>query len=166
MIEAENERMHLMTALLLNNPGRIVRSAVVVAQALFLAWYTTMYTICPRFCHRFVGYLEEEAVKTYTSIVDLIDKGKLKGFEILAPAAVRTYWALSEDATLRDVFLAIRAGKQFIHITHVVGCSSCGWLFAMCLLASSSSLRMNVCSPIVYLSHSYCLRVFICAGFS
>ena len=27
--------------------------------------------ISPRFCHRFVGYLEEEAVKTYTHCLEV-----------------------------------------------------------------------------------------------
>jgi len=29
------------------------------------------YMISPRFCHRFVGYLEEEAVKTYTLCLEV-----------------------------------------------------------------------------------------------
>ena len=44
----------------------------------FVTLFMMAYLISPRFCHRFVGYLEEEAVKTYTlclevrwSIVDL-----------------------------------------------------------------------------------------------
>eukprot|EP01053_Blabericola_migrator_P005885 Blabericola_migrator_1__5884@NODE_297_length_10209_cov_136_062907_g244_i0_p5_GENE_NODE_297_length_10209_cov_136_062907_g244_i0NODE_297_length_10209_cov_136_062907_g244_i0_p5_ORF_typecomplete_len332_score37_24AOX/PF01786_17/1_2e68COQ7/PF03232_13/0_0048_NODE_297_length_10209_cov_136_062907_g244_i064337428 len=109
--EAENERMHLMTALLLNNPGRITRMAVIGAQAGFLAWYTLMYLLSPTYCHRFVGYLEEEAVKTYTNIVELIDKGKLEGFKIVAPKASQVYYQLPEDAALRDVFLAMRADE-------------------------------------------------------
>lgn len=109
--EAENERMHLMTALLLNNPSKIVRSLVVIAQALFLCLYTTLYAFSPTFCHRLVGYLEEEAVKTYTDMVDKIDHGKLEGFKMAAPPAARAYWGLSEDATMRDVWLAIRADE-------------------------------------------------------
>ena len=41
----------------------------------FLTWYTFMYFVCPRYCHRFVGYLEEEAVYTYSKLIDEIDKG-------------------------------------------------------------------------------------------
>lgn len=29
------------------------------------------YFLSPRFCHRFVGYLEEEAVKTYTHCIEV-----------------------------------------------------------------------------------------------
>eukprot|EP01055_Gregarina_sp_Pseudo9_P001046 Gregarina_sp_Pseudo_9__1045@NODE_1678_length_1405_cov_170_794290_g1555_i0_p1_GENE_NODE_1678_length_1405_cov_170_794290_g1555_i0NODE_1678_length_1405_cov_170_794290_g1555_i0_p1_ORF_typecomplete_len348_score72_64AOX/PF01786_17/8_6e68COQ7/PF03232_13/0_0087_NODE_1678_length_1405_cov_170_794290_g1555_i0491044 len=109
--EAENERMHLMTALLLNNPGKITRFAVMGAQAGFLTWYTVMYLLSPTYCHRFVGYLEEEAVKTYTKLVELIDKDKLPGFKITAPRASQVYYQLPEDATLRDVFMAMRADE-------------------------------------------------------
>ena len=28
--------------------------------------FSVSYLLSPKFCHRFVGYLEEEAVKTYT----------------------------------------------------------------------------------------------------
>eukprot|EP01054_Gregarina_sp_Poly1_P005743 Gregarina_sp_Poly_1__5742@NODE_3019_length_1447_cov_301_934058_g1909_i0_p1_GENE_NODE_3019_length_1447_cov_301_934058_g1909_i0NODE_3019_length_1447_cov_301_934058_g1909_i0_p1_ORF_typecomplete_len178_score17_02AOX/PF01786_17/3_5e66COQ7/PF03232_13/0_0073_NODE_3019_length_1447_cov_301_934058_g1909_i05641097 len=109
--EAENERMHLMTALLLNNPGPITRIAVVGAQGVFLTWYTLMYLLSPTYCHRFVGYLEEEAVKTYTDLVHKIDQDKLPGFKTLAPRACQVYYQLPETATLRDVFLAMRADE-------------------------------------------------------
>lgn len=109
--EAENERMHLMMALMMNEPSKIVRAAVCVAQTLFLAWYSAMYALAPRYCHRFVGYLEEEAVKTYTGIVDYIDAGKLEGFKCRALPAIRAYYNLPEDATLRDAFLCIRADE-------------------------------------------------------
>lgn len=33
---------------------------------IFTNWFFMAYLISPRYCHRFVGYLEEEAVKTYT----------------------------------------------------------------------------------------------------
>ena len=36
----------------------------------------------PRYCHRFVGYLEEEAVRTYTHLIDeLDDPNKLPDFQ-------------------------------------------------------------------------------------
>ena len=36
------------------------------------------YFLSPRFCHRFVGYLEEEAVKTYTHCLEVGGKLKLQ----------------------------------------------------------------------------------------
>lgn len=109
--EAENERMHLMTAMLLRDPSFMVKANVLIAQGIFLPIYTLLYAVSPRFCHRFVGYLEEQAVKTYTHIVEQIDQGELPGFLVEAPAAIRKYWKLPEGATLRDVFLAMRADE-------------------------------------------------------
>lgn len=109
--EAENERMHLMMALMMNQPGKFVRALVMTAQTLFVAWYSAMYALSPRYCHRFVGYLEEEAVKTYSGIVNYIDEGRLPGFTIPACPAIRAYYRLPEAATLRDVFLCIRADE-------------------------------------------------------
>jgi len=44
---------------------------------------------------RFVGYLEEEAVKTYTHCIEELDAGKLpKWTSMPAPAIAREYWKL------------------------------------------------------------------------
>mmetsp|Transcript_109753 Transcript_109753/g.354074 ORF Transcript_109753/g.354074 Transcript_109753/m.354074 type:complete len:352 (+) Transcript_109753:78-1133(+) len=112
LAEAENERMHLLIALSLRQPGALFRAAVIGGQALFLSWYTLAYLVCPRYCHRFVGYLEEEAVHTYSKLLVDIDAGKLPLFENLqAPRMARVYYNLPEDAMLRDVFERIRADE-------------------------------------------------------
>ena len=42
------------------------------------------YIISPRTCHRFVGYLEEEAVVTYTHAIEELERGHLpKWYAIL-----------------------------------------------------------------------------------
>ncbi|KAL9968463.1 hypothetical protein ACROYT_G026840 [Oculina patagonica] len=69
--EAENERMHLMTALELKQPGILFRGIILLAQGVFVNFFFIAYLLSPRFCHRFVGYLEEEAVKTYTYCLKL-----------------------------------------------------------------------------------------------
>ena len=38
---------------------------------MFLSMFWIAYLISPRFCHRFVGYLEEEAVRTYTHCIEV-----------------------------------------------------------------------------------------------
>ena len=44
---------------------------------------------------RFVGYLEEQAVVTYTHILDELDAGRLPMWEKLpAPELAVTYWKL------------------------------------------------------------------------
>ena len=75
--EAENERMHLFLFLSMRSPGILYRLAVAIAQGVMVNSYFLMYFIAPRTCHRWVGYLEEEAVHTYTMLLEAIDSGKL-----------------------------------------------------------------------------------------
>lgn len=71
-----------------------------------------MYLISPRFCHRFVGYLEEQAVYTYTVLLECIDDGKLPQFALMkAPKQAIEYYDMPPDATFRDMILAIRADE-------------------------------------------------------
>merc|ERR1712048_1265032 len=112
LAEAENERMHLLIALKLRRPGPVFRLAVIATQAIALPAYTLAYLVVPSACHRFVGYLEEEAVKTYSHILEEIDAGNLPMFStMVAPAFARTYYHLPEDAMIRDVFECIRADE-------------------------------------------------------
>lgn len=67
--EAENERMHLLVAMRMKQPSALFRWAVAGTQAVFVVGFSACYLISPRYCHRFVGYLEEEAVMTYTKLL-------------------------------------------------------------------------------------------------
>jgi len=110
--EAENERMHLLTALELHQSGRIMRLMILIVQGVFTNFFFMCYLFFPNFCHRFVGYLEEEAVKTYTKILHEIDHGNLSKWKNEeAPKIAVKYWLLKEGATVRDVFAAIRADE-------------------------------------------------------
>jgi len=110
--EAENERMHLMTFLQLKKPGPIFRFAVIGTQYIFTAGFFTAYLVSPKFCHRFVGYLEEEAVITYTHILEELDAGRLPMWKHLpAPEVAVAYWQLPPNHTMKDVILAIRADE-------------------------------------------------------
>eukprot|EP00397_Hematodinium_sp_SG-2012_P053789 GEMP01064454.1.p1 GENE.GEMP01064454.1~~GEMP01064454.1.p1 ORF type:complete len:341 (+),score=67.58 GEMP01064454.1:92-1114(+) len=111
--EAENERMHLMIAMSLRKPGPFFRLAVLLTQFGFCNVYFLAYLISPRFCHRFVGYLEEEAVKTYTFILDRQKEGKLPMFDCLkAPQIGIQYYGLPEDAMISDVLECMRADES------------------------------------------------------
>ena len=58
---------------------------------------------------RFVGYLEEQAVVTYSSIIDDLDAGKFPMWTNLpAPVIAKDYWRLPEGSLMRDVILAVR----------------------------------------------------------
>jgi threonyl-tRNA synthetase len=110
--EAENERMHLLTFMELRQTGRVTRALILTIQGIFFNWFFLCYLVSPRFCHRFVGYLEEEAVKTYTHVLAEIDNGSLAKFAAAkaSPLAV-SYWKLSPDAPFRDLINAIRADE-------------------------------------------------------
>lgn len=110
--ESHNERMHLLTFLDMYKPGRLMRLMVFAAQGIF---YNTMfvgYLLSPSFCHRLVGYLEDEAVATYTKCLEEMDKGRLPqwsdpGFRI--PELAVKYWNMPEGRrTMRDLILYIR----------------------------------------------------------
>lgn len=121
--EAENERMHLMTFLALRRPGPLFRGSVIATQFIFTGAFSLLYMISPHFCHRFVGYLEEQAVVTYTDILDQLDSGKLPMWTSLpAPEIAVNYWKLRPGAVMRDVILAIRADEAHHRVVnHTLG---------------------------------------------
>ncbi|MEL6364503.1 MAG: alternative oxidase [Pseudomonadota bacterium] len=107
--EADNERMHLMTFIKVAQPGLFERALIMGAQAVFFSFYFAMYLFFPRTAHRFVAYLEEEAVKSYTQYLEEIDAGRLENGP--APQIAISYWNLPEDALLREVVEAVRADE-------------------------------------------------------
>lgn len=113
--EAENERMHLLTFMTLRQPGIVFRGAILITQGIVFNGLFLMYLVNPRFVHRFVGYLEEEAVRTYSHIIELIDEGKLPEFcgdkAQQVPDVAKMYWRLGDKATFRDMFSVIRADE-------------------------------------------------------
>jgi len=109
--EAENERMHLMIAMSLKKVSPPLRFIVFCAQMGITPFYAISYAFSPRFCHSFVGYLEEEAVKTYTKVLQDFDAGKLPKFECAAPEAARKYYHLPEGSSMRDIINNIRADE-------------------------------------------------------
>lgn len=108
--EAENERMHLMTFVKIAQPTWLERILVIVAQCVFYLTYLIIYLLSPKAAHRIVGYLEEEAVISYTQYLECIDNGKTEN--IPAPEIAIDYWNLSNDARLRDVIEVIRADEM------------------------------------------------------
>lgn len=55
------------------------------------------------------GYLEEEAVRTYTHLIQDIDNGVVWK-DTDAPKIGVQYWALPESSKMRELILAVRAG--------------------------------------------------------
>lgn len=104
--EAENERAHLMTFIEIAKPNFFERLLVILAQGIFFNAFFVFYILWPRVAHRFVGYLEEEAVYSYTEYLADIDAGRAEN--VPAPAYAIRYWKLPADARLRDVVIAVR----------------------------------------------------------
>ncbi|KAG6753703.1 hypothetical protein POTOM_041700 [Populus tomentosa] len=107
--EAENERMHLMTFMEVSNPRWYERALVFTVQGVFFNAYFLGYLISPKFAHRMVGYLEEEAIHSYTEFLAEVDRGNIKN--VPAPAIAIDYWRLPPNSTLRDVVVVVRADE-------------------------------------------------------
>jgi ubiquinol oxidase len=107
--EADNERMHLMTFIQVAQPSRFERAVIMVGQAIFYNAYFWLYLFAPRIAHRIVGYLEEEAVVSYTQYLAQIDAGQVENLP--APQIAIDYWHLPKTARLREVVIAVRADE-------------------------------------------------------
>ncbi|XP_073101398.1 ubiquinol oxidase 1a, mitochondrial [Elaeis guineensis] len=107
--EAENERMHLMTFMEVTKPRWYERALVITVQGVFFNAYFLGYLLSPKFAHRVVGYLEEEAIHSYTEFLKDLDAGKIEN--VPAPAIAIDYWRLPPDATLKDVVIVVRADE-------------------------------------------------------
>jgi ubiquinol oxidase len=110
LAEADNERMHLMTFVNIAQPNGFERFLIVSVQVLFVLFYGLLYILSPKTAHRFVGYLEEEAVLSYTQYLEEIDNGGLPN--VPAPQIAIDYWRLASDATLRDVVVKTRKDEE------------------------------------------------------
>jgi Alternative oxidase len=114
--EANNERMHLLSFIKMKDPSKLFRAAVVGSQFGFGTAFLLAYITSPRFCHSFVGYVEEEACATYTKIVKTIEAAP-EGSELavwrteLAPSIARGYWKLGAEGTVLDMMYAVRADE-------------------------------------------------------
>jgi ubiquinol oxidase len=104
--EAENERMHLMTFVLIAKPTWVERLLVLFVQGLMFNLYFLLYLITPKTCHRIAGYLEEEAINSYTEYLAEIDSGSIQN--VPAPLCAIDYWHLPAGAALHDLVIAIR----------------------------------------------------------
>jgi hypothetical protein len=99
---------------------------VLCAQGVFFNSMFLAYLISPATCHRFVGYLEEEAVLTYTLAIADLEAGKLplwthKDFKV--PDIAVDYWKMPEEnRTMRDLLLYIRADEaKHREVNHTLG---------------------------------------------
>lgn len=107
--EAENERMHLMTFIMIAQPSRFERLLVLAVQVIFFSGFFLLYIFSSKTAHRVVGYFEEEAIKSYTEYLQEIDDGNHEN--VPAPQIAIHYWNLPTDSRLREVVIAVRADE-------------------------------------------------------
>ncbi|KAF2402637.1 putative alternative oxidase [Trichodelitschia bisporula] len=122
--ESYNERMHLLIFLKMGEPGFFMRAAVLGAQGVFFNALFFSYLVSPRTVHRFVGYLEEEAVITYSREIADLDAGKLPKWEKMrAPEIAVSYYKMAEGRqSMRDLLLHIRADEaKHREVNHTLG---------------------------------------------
>lgn len=121
--EAYNERMHLLTFMKLAKPGIFMRMMLLGGQGVFFNIFFVAYLLMPRVCHRFVGYLEEEAVVTYTRCIEDINAGRLPAWKTMpAPALAREYWKMSDNSTMLDLIYYVRADEaKHREVNHTFG---------------------------------------------
>ena len=110
LAEAENERMHLMFFIAIAKPNFFERSIVLGAQVIFGLFYLFMYIFFTRTAHRMIGYFEDEAVKSYTEYLEIVESGKVEN--IPAPQLAIQYYKLGSDAMLSDLIKCVRADEQ------------------------------------------------------
>lgn len=110
LAEAENERMHLMFFIEIAKPNLIERTIVLSAQIVFGLFYLFMYIFFTRTAHRMIGYFEDEAVKSYTEYLEIVESGKVE--DIPAPQLAIQYYKLGSDSKLSDLIRCVRADEQ------------------------------------------------------
>ena len=110
LAEAENERMHLMFFIEIAKPNSFERLLVILAQGVFMSFYLFMYIFFPKTSHRMIGYFEDEAVKSYTEYLELVESGLV--MNINAPKIAIDYYGLSKKAKLSDLIKSVRADEM------------------------------------------------------
>jgi len=110
LAEAENERMHLMFFIKIAKPNIIERLLILTAQIIFWHYYLVLYVFFPKTAHRMIHYFEEEAVRSYTSYLEMIEAGDIEN--IPAPEMAIAYYELESDALLSDMIIKVRQDEM------------------------------------------------------
>ena len=109
LAEAENERMHLMFFIEIAKPNIFERFLVLVAQITFMVFYFFIYILSYRLAHKMIAYFEEEAVRSYTDYLALVENGQVEN--VPAPQLAIDYYGMSENAKLSDLIIKVRADE-------------------------------------------------------
>ena len=110
LAEAENERMHLMFFIEIAKPNWFERYLVLFAQLIIMIFYFILYVIDYKTAHRMIAYFEEEAVKSYTDYLGLVESGEVEN--VPAPRLAIQYYEMGSNAKLSDLIRHVRADEQ------------------------------------------------------
>ena len=110
LAEAENERMHLMFFIAIAKPNWFERWLVLIAQFIFMVFYAVLYIIDFKTAHRMIGYFEEEAVRSYTDYLAMVESGQVEN--VPAPQLAIDYYKMKKDAKLSDLIKCVRSDEQ------------------------------------------------------
>ena len=110
LAEAENERMHLMFFIEIAKPNIFERSLVLFSQFLFGAFYFFMYIFFTKTAHRMIGFFEDEAVKSYSEYLKMIEDGEIEN--VKAPQIAIEYYDLKSNARLIDLVKCVKADEE------------------------------------------------------
>tara|TARA_A100001391_G_scaffold199259_1_gene181970 strand:- start:809 stop:1372 length:564 start_codon:yes stop_codon:yes gene_type:complete len=110
LAEAENERMHLMFFIDIAKPNVIERWLVLFAQFLFWQFYFLVYIIDFKTAHRMIAYFEQEAVKSYTEYLGMVERGEVPN--VPAPQLAIDYYKMKKTARLSDLIRKVRADEE------------------------------------------------------
>ena len=110
LAEAENERMHLMFFIEIAKPNIFERLLVLLAQLIFMIFYAILYAIDFKTAHRMIGYFEEEAVKSYTEYLAMVENGEVEN--VPAPDLAIKYYKMKKNAKLSDLIVKVRADEM------------------------------------------------------
>ena len=110
LAEAEHERMHLMFFIDIAKPNVIERWLVLFAQFLFWQFNFLVYVIDFKTAHRMIAYFEQEAVKSYTEYLGMVERGEVPN--VPAPKLAIDYYDMKETARLSDLIRKVRADEE------------------------------------------------------
>ena len=110
LAEAENERMHLMFFIEIAKPNWFERYLVLFAQLVFMLFYALLYAIDYKTAHRMIGYFEEEAVRSYTDYLAMVENGEVEN--VPAPELAIKYYKMKKSAKLSDLIKKVRADEK------------------------------------------------------
>lgn len=106
LAEAENERKHLMFFIEIAKPNWFERRLIFVAQFVFFIFYAFMYIFFTRTAHKMIAYFEEEAVRSYTEYLHMIENNQIDN--VAAPQIAIEYYGLMKSARLNHMVQCVR----------------------------------------------------------